>query len=93
MNKKSLYHKKMKFRLGTLYVGYSASCYYWESVISIRKCMVLAASVFLVSFGAETQALAGMMICMISLIFHLQYKPFIRVAPGRETLFWAEFWA
>ena len=83
----------MKFRMGTLYVGYSEACYYWESVISIRKCMVLAASVFLVSFGAETQALAGMMICMISLIFHLHWKPFIRVAPGRHTLFWAEFWA
>ena len=59
----------------------------------MRKCAVLAASVFLVSFGAETQALAGMMICMVSLIFHLHWKPFIPVAPGRNTLFWAEFWA
>jgi hypothetical protein len=83
----------MKFRMGTLYVGYTEACFYWESVVSIRKCAVLAASVFLVSFGAETQALAGMMICMISLIFHLNYRPFIPVAPGRDTLFWAEFWA
>ena len=92
-NRANLYGKKMKFRMGTLYVGYSANCFYWESVISIRKCCVLAASVFLVSYGAETQALAGMMICMVSLIFHLHWKPFIEVAPGRNTLFWAEFWA
>ena len=92
-NKKSLYAKHIKFRMGTLYVGYTYECFYWESFISIRKCMVLAASVFLVSFGAETQALAGMMICIIALIFHLHWKPFIPVAPGRDTLFWAEFWA
>ena len=93
LNRKSLYHKKMKFRMGTLYIGYTEHCYYWESVVSIRKCAVLGASVFLVSFGAETQALAGMMICMVSLIFHLHYKPFIPVCEGRDTLFWAEFWA
>ena len=92
-NEATLYNKTMKFRMGTLYVGYTASCYYWESVISVRKCLVLAASVFLVAYGAETQALAGMMICMIFLIFHLHWKPFIKVAPGRNTLFWAEFWA
>ena len=93
INKNKLYHKTMKFRMGTLYVGYTADCYYWESIVSIRKCAVLAASVFLVSFGAETQALAGMMICMVSLIVHLYFKPFIPVCEGRETLFWAEFWA
>ena len=92
-NKTSLYQPRMKFRMGTLYVGYTEACFYWESVISIRKCAVLGASVFLVSFGAETQALAGMMICMVSLIFHLHWKPFIPVTKGRNTLFWAEFWA
>jgi len=33
------------------------------------------------------------MICMVSLIFHLNFRPFIPVCPGRDTLFWAEFWA
>ena len=72
---------------------YSENCYYWECVISFRKCVVLAVSVFLTTAGAEAQALCGMMICMVALIFHLHWKPFIQVAPGRNTLFWAEFWA
>ena len=92
-NRHKLYERNMKFRYGTLYTGYTLQCYYWECVISIRKCFVLATSVFLTTAGAESQALCGMMICMISLILHLNWKPFIKVAKGRHTLFWAEFWA
>merc|ERR1711871_240472 len=92
-NREKLYERRMKFRYGTLYTGYTEQCYYWECVISIRKCCVLATSVFLTTAGAESQALCGMMICMVGLIFHLHWKPFIRVAEGRHTLFWAEFWA
>eukprot|EP00946_MAST-07B_sp_MAST-7B-sp1_P004424 g4424.t1 len=92
-NRHKLYERNMKFRYGTLYTGYTLQCYYWECVISIRKCFVLATSVFLTTAGAESQALCGMMICMVALIFHLHWKPFIKVAKGRHTLFWAEFWA
>merc|ERR1711871_524512 len=92
-NKHRLYDRSMKFRYGTLYTGYTLQCYYWECVISIRKCCVLDTSVFLTTAGAESQALCGMMICMFALIFHLHWKPFIKVAKGRHTLFWAEFWA
>lgn len=64
----------MKF--GYLIIGYKKQIFFWETLIIMRKVLLIMLVVFLTVVSPETQALAGLLCLIISMILHVKYEPY-----------------
>ena len=82
-----------KFRFSTLLVGYREERYYWEAVISLRKALIVAVSVFLLQAGVRVQTLAAQSLTACLLVLHTHMQPFVAVTKHRNPLHLGDFMA
>uniref|UniRef100_A0A7S3Y6H3 Uncharacterized protein n=1 Tax=Heterosigma akashiwo TaxID=2829 RepID=A0A7S3Y6H3_HETAK len=69
--------KHVKLKYGFLYDGFERKYYFWEMWVMLRKVAVISSTVFIPQFfGDVTEVLAGLCICLTSLLFHLNCQPY-----------------
>ena len=90
-------------RYGLFYGAYKESAYYWEIVLTARKIMIVALSVFGPGLGTERQAQMVLAVLLICISLEIAGDPFVLINDrfrilGRleiATLFvqWATMWS
>merc|ERR1711871_140707 len=70
------YNPKWTLRLGFMFAGYREGYEWWESVVMVRKCMVVLLSIFLKSYGTTPQVVAAGVVLVTALSIQLQYMPY-----------------
>ncbi|KXZ48361.1 hypothetical protein GPECTOR_28g768 [Gonium pectorale] len=71
-------HTSPEFNLsyGFMYNDYSRSCYFWDSLVMLRKLGIVIVIVFLQEEGAGMQVLASLGIIIIATLAQISIKPF-----------------
>jgi hypothetical protein len=67
---------ELRRKYGYIFGGYKRSLFLWELVIVFIKTVFVMITVFLKSVSSETQVLVGLLILIISMIFHVRFRPF-----------------
>jgi hypothetical protein len=65
-----------KLRFGFLYNGYRSMNFYWEFVILYRKVLIISISVFFTTISVNIQALAALLVLILSLYIQMRTQPF-----------------
>jgi hypothetical protein len=76
MNSSVLFTKRGRLKYMMLTAGYRLETAWWESVVMLRKALLVGASVFLISFGVEAQVYVGTLIILVFATLHLYFRPF-----------------
>ena len=79
-------NRRTKFQLSILCVGYRPGMEHWESVVSLRKGLVVGISIFLLSAGPKLQTLAAQVLIGLLLVLQTNYKPYVKVATRHNPL-------
>ena len=74
--KRSLNEIYVRRKIGFMFMGYRRKFYFWEIIITYRKLSIAFISIFLYQFGVEFQALAVMIVVMVSFYLQNRYQPF-----------------
>ena len=75
-HKKQLEEEDTLVKFKTLFSGYKAEFYYWEFLIITRKFFIRVIAILLISSGITIQGLGIMVILILSLSVHINYKPY-----------------
>jgi len=84
-------NRRVKFQLSILCVGYRPSLEYWESVVSLRKGLVVGISIFVLQAGPKLQTLAAQVLIGLLLVLQTSYQPYVKVATRHDPLNSGEF--
>ena len=63
-------------KIGFLFMGYRRKCFFWEIIITYRKLSIAFVSIFLYTLGVQIQALAVLLVIMVSFYLQYRYEPF-----------------
>ena len=78
--RKQLEQEDTLVRFKTFYAGYKPEFYYWEFLIITRKFFIRVIAILLISSGIAIQGLGIMVILILSLSVHINYKPYEKVS-------------
>ena len=67
---------KVRFRYGLFTDGYKRNRLWWETVVAVRKAILIGISVFLSTYGVMVQAYLGILVIGIFLLVHMAEKPY-----------------
>ena len=84
-------NRRVKFQLSILCVGYRPSLEYWESIVSLRKGLVVGISIFVLQAGPKLQTLAAQVLIGLLLVLQTSYQPYVKVATRHDPLNSGEF--
>jgi hypothetical protein len=84
-------NRRIKFQLSIICVGYRPSLEYWESIVSLRKGLVVGISIFVLQAGPKLQTLAAQVLIGLLLVLQTSYQPYVKVATRHDPLNNGEF--
>ena len=84
-------NRRVKFQLSILCAGYRPSFEFWESVVSLRKGLVVGISIFVLQAGPKLQTLAAQVLMGLLLVLQTSYQPYVKVATRHDPLNTGEF--
>ena len=84
-------NRRIKFQLSILCVGYRPTMEHWESIVSLRKGLVVGISIFVLQAGPKLQTLAAQLLIGLLLVLQTSYQPYVKVASRHNPLNHAEF--
>lgn len=65
---------------GFIYSGYRKECFFWEIIIMIRKACFATISVIFRPVGVDIQTYMGLLVLVVSITLHIQYRPYSAVS-------------
>ena len=68
----------VRFRYGMFTDGYRNTHTWWETIVALRKALVICISVFLSTYGALVQAYVGVLVVSIFLTLQMAQKPYTK---------------
>ena len=79
-------NRRVKFQLSILCVGYRPGMEHWETVVSLRKGLVVGISIFVLAAGPKLQTLTAQVLIGLLLVLQASYKPYVKVATRHDPL-------
>ena len=69
---------KVRYRYGMFTDGYRNTHVWWETIVALRKAIVICISVFLSTYGALVQAYVGVLVVGVFLTLQMAQKPYLK---------------
>jgi hypothetical protein len=76
-NSEHLQSPVTRARYGLFYRGYKTSRFYWETIITVRKVLIVALSVFGPELGPTKQALAAILLLLACIVTEIYGDPYV----------------
>mmetsp|Transcript_21985 Transcript_21985/g.16352 ORF Transcript_21985/g.16352 Transcript_21985/m.16352 type:complete len:234 (+) Transcript_21985:154-855(+) len=78
---------EVKEKYGFLYRGYKKRYYYWETIITYRKIVLIVIQIYLQKYGVMTQALIVFLLLILCMLLSMECEPFLNASLNRLELY------